>query len=194
MFRRRGGYHGRGQQPEPSRRFTPFPSDDADAEEELEAENPDVGIVHRLAPDLGPRPRGRSVWPAPPPKPKAPAYNSYGRFDPGRYEEHSPEWNLAMIRFLLDMKRHGHGINELVLDRVRKDCHCLESRHMRITRVQKSPPTAKRSSEPCPEGEDAEEHAARHIETRSEVNRMNDGNSTLFSCALPARTALCANQ
>merc|ERR1719510_2783516 len=32
------------------------------------------------------------------------AYNSYKQFNPGQYEEGSPEWQMAMIRYLLDMK------------------------------------------------------------------------------------------
>ena len=46
------------------------------------------------------------------------AYNSYKQFNPGQYEEGSPEWQMAMIRYLLDMKNHGHKIHEVTLDKV----------------------------------------------------------------------------
>ncbi len=43
-------------------------------------------------------------------------YNSYEQFNPDQFEPNSPEWNMAMIRFLLDMKKHGHHIKEVVAD------------------------------------------------------------------------------
>ena len=46
------------------------------------------------------------------------SYNSYKQFNPGQYEEGSPEWHMAMIRYLLDMKNHGHKIQEVTLDKV----------------------------------------------------------------------------
>ena len=45
-------------------------------------------------------------------------YNSYHQFNPGQYEEGSPEWQMAMIRYLLDMKNHGHKIHEVTLKKV----------------------------------------------------------------------------
>jgi hypothetical protein len=32
--------------------------------------------------------------------------------DLAKYPEHSPEWNLAVIQLLLEMKGKGHKINE----------------------------------------------------------------------------------
>ena len=46
------------------------------------------------------------------------AYNSYKQFNPGQYDEGSPEWQMSMIRYLLDMKNHGHKIHEVTLDKV----------------------------------------------------------------------------
>ena len=38
--------------------------------------------------------------------------------DPTQYAEGSPEWNLAMIKFLLKMKASGHKINEVQINKV----------------------------------------------------------------------------
>lgn len=40
-------------------------------------------------------------------------YDSYQKFNLDKYEKDSPEWNIAMIKYLLDMKKHGHEIKEL---------------------------------------------------------------------------------
>lgn len=40
-------------------------------------------------------------------------YDSYEKFNPDQFEKGSPEFNLAMINYLLDMKMHGQDIKEL---------------------------------------------------------------------------------
>ena len=47
-------------------------------------------------------------------------YNSYSKFNPDQFEKNSPDWHLAMLQFLLDMKEQGHQINEVVANRVRR--------------------------------------------------------------------------
>ena len=39
-------------------------------------------------------------------------YNSYERFQLDELPQKSPAWKIAMINFLLDMKKNGHTINE----------------------------------------------------------------------------------
>ena len=39
--------------------------------------------------------------------------------DPSQYPEGSPEWNMAMIRLLLDLKTKGHRISEFRTNQVR---------------------------------------------------------------------------
>ena len=46
-------------------------------------------------------------------------YNSYHKFNPGQYEENSPEWQMAMLQYLLDMKNNGHNVQEISVDKVR---------------------------------------------------------------------------
>ena len=46
-------------------------------------------------------------------------YNSINRFNPGQYEEYSPEWKLAMLQYLLDMKANGHQLKEVEINLVR---------------------------------------------------------------------------
>ena len=43
---------------------------------------------------------------------KKETYNSYQKFNPGQYEENSPKWQIAMLQYLMDMKRHGRKIQE----------------------------------------------------------------------------------
>ena len=45
-------------------------------------------------------------------------YNSYNQFNPDQFEEKSPQWQMAMIRYLLDMKIHGHKIQEVATNMV----------------------------------------------------------------------------
>ena len=45
-------------------------------------------------------------------------YNSFRKFNPGQYEENSPEWQIAMLQYLLDMKKHGHKVQEVSVDKV----------------------------------------------------------------------------
>ena len=45
-------------------------------------------------------------------------YNSFRKFNPGQYEENSPEWQVAMLQYLLDMKNHGHKVQEVSVDKV----------------------------------------------------------------------------
>ena len=45
-------------------------------------------------------------------------YNSYRKFNPGKYLENSAEWQMAMIRYLLDMRKNGQPVQEVVMDQV----------------------------------------------------------------------------
>ena len=45
-------------------------------------------------------------------------YNSYSTFNPGQFKENSPEWQMAMLHFLMDMKMNGHKIQEVSMDEV----------------------------------------------------------------------------
>lgn len=38
-------------------------------------------------------------------------YDSYDKFNPDQYKKGSPEWNQAMINYLLDMKKHGENVD-----------------------------------------------------------------------------------
>jgi hypothetical protein len=40
-------------------------------------------------------------------------YDSFLKLKPNQFPESSPEWNAVMIRYLLDMKKNGHKINEI---------------------------------------------------------------------------------
>lgn len=44
-------------------------------------------------------------------------------FNPTPYEEGTPEWNLAMINFLLQLKAQGHRINEIETDKPLEEIH-----------------------------------------------------------------------
>jgi hypothetical protein len=45
-------------------------------------------------------------------------YDSFRKFDPSRFVENSPEWKMAMIKYLIDMKNHGHKIQEIETTKV----------------------------------------------------------------------------
>jgi len=45
-------------------------------------------------------------------------YDSFRKFDPTRFAENTPEWNMAMIKYLIDMKNHGHKIKEIETTKV----------------------------------------------------------------------------
>ena len=45
-------------------------------------------------------------------------YDSFRKFDPSRFAENTPEWNMAMIKYLIDMKNHGHKIKEIETTKV----------------------------------------------------------------------------
>ena len=45
-------------------------------------------------------------------------YNSYTRFNPGQFKENSPEWQAAMLHYLMDMRNNGHHIQEVSVDEV----------------------------------------------------------------------------
>jgi len=51
---------------------------------------------------------------------KKKVYDSYRKFRPNRFPENSPEWNMAMIQYLLDMKKHGQKIREIETSKVCK--------------------------------------------------------------------------
>lgn len=46
-------------------------------------------------------------------------YNSYEQFNPGRFEENSPQWQIAMLHYLIDMKKHGDKLQEASLNKVK---------------------------------------------------------------------------
>ena len=46
-------------------------------------------------------------------------YNSYNTFNPGQFEESSAEWQMAMLHYLLDMKKNGHKVREVSVDKVK---------------------------------------------------------------------------
>ena len=54
-----------------------------------------------------------------PPREKANMYNSYHKFNPGQFEENSPEWQMAMLQYLMDMKENGHNVQEVSVDKVK---------------------------------------------------------------------------
>lgn len=45
-------------------------------------------------------------------------YDSYRKFQPNKFPENSPQWNMAMIQYLLDMKKNGHKIKEIETTKV----------------------------------------------------------------------------
>ena len=47
-------------------------------------------------------------------------YNSYRKYNPDQYLENSAEWQMAMIRYLLDMKNNGHHVKEVKVEKVTK--------------------------------------------------------------------------
>ena len=47
-------------------------------------------------------------------------YDSYRKFNPDQYLENSPEWQKAIYQYLLDMRKNGHYIQEVNIDKVRK--------------------------------------------------------------------------
>lgn len=49
---------------------------------------------------------------------KVNTYNSYDRFRPDQYGKGTPEWEMAMLQYLLDMKQNGHKIKEVETNKV----------------------------------------------------------------------------
>ena len=47
-------------------------------------------------------------------------YNSYRKYNPDQYLENSAGWQMAMIRYLLDMKNNGYHVKEVKVDQVTK--------------------------------------------------------------------------
>ena len=47
-------------------------------------------------------------------------YDSYRKFNPDQYAENSPEWQKAIHQYLLDMRKNGHYIQEVNIDKVRR--------------------------------------------------------------------------
>ena len=45
-------------------------------------------------------------------------YNSYRKYNPDQFLENSAEWQMAMIRYLLDMKNNGYDVKEVKMDKV----------------------------------------------------------------------------
>jgi len=64
---------------------------------------------------------------------KQDVYNSYQKFNPGKHGENSPEWQMAMLHYLLDMKKHGHDVQEVSVDKP------LKFLHHELTNVNKQP-------------------------------------------------------
>lgn len=50
-------------------------------------------------------------------------YNSYNTFNPGQFEESSAEWQMAMLHYLLDMKKNGHKVREVSVDKPLQHLH-----------------------------------------------------------------------
>lgn len=48
----------------------------------------------------------------------AQSYNLFQKHNPDQFEEGSPKWHMAMIKYLMDMKNNGHKIHEVVMDKV----------------------------------------------------------------------------
>ena len=48
------------------------------------------------------------------------SYDSYRKFNPDQYVENSPEWQKAIHQYLLDMRKNGHHIQEVNIDKVRR--------------------------------------------------------------------------
>ena len=48
------------------------------------------------------------------------SYDSYRKFNPDQYVENSPEWQKAIHQYLLDMRKNGHYIQEVNIDKVRR--------------------------------------------------------------------------
>ena len=46
------------------------------------------------------------------------SYDSYDKFNPDQYIKGSPEWNLAVMNYLMDMSKNGHDIRELEKSKV----------------------------------------------------------------------------
>ena len=46
-------------------------------------------------------------------------YDSYRKFNPDHYVENSPEWQKAIYQYLLDMRKNGHYIQEVDIDKVK---------------------------------------------------------------------------
>ena len=47
-------------------------------------------------------------------------YNSYQKYNPDQYLQNSAGWQMAMIRYLLDMKNNGYHVKEVKVDKVTK--------------------------------------------------------------------------
>ena len=45
-------------------------------------------------------------------------YNSYRKYNPDQYLENTAEWQMAMIRYLLDMKNNGYHVKEVKVNKV----------------------------------------------------------------------------
>ena len=44
-------------------------------------------------------------------------YNSYQKYNPDQYLENSAGWQMAMIRYLLDMKNNGYHVKQVKVDK-----------------------------------------------------------------------------
>ena len=82
---------------------SPFSPTDADAASGIDPEVLSADKVFSQESPLGPKK----------------VYNSYSQFNPGQFQENSPEWQMAMLHYLIDMKMNGHKIQEVSVDEVR---------------------------------------------------------------------------
>jgi hypothetical protein len=72
-------------------------------------------------------------------------YNSYSQFNPGQFQENSPEWQMAMLHYLIDMKMNGHKIQEVSVDEP------LPTLHRKLTQKGKYTGNLKATEEGEPE-------------------------------------------
>jgi hypothetical protein len=76
--------------------------------------NSHVFLPLMWSPDLAPLIRPQKVNS----QGQRPNHNSWNTYNPGQFKENSPEWQLAMLHYLIDMKMNGHKIQEVSADEV----------------------------------------------------------------------------
>ena len=48
------------------------------------------------------------------------SYDSYRKFNPDQYVENSPKWQKSIYQYILDMRKNGHYIQEVNINKVRR--------------------------------------------------------------------------